>query len=95
VFLTAVHTGALGALFTVSPGIWYPDYQQQANVWHIDALADQQLAGLIMWIPASVIFIVLGLALFAAWLGESERRAALGLMAAARSHGPRAHRLEE
>ena len=31
-----------------------------------------------MWIPAGVTFIVLGLALFAAWLGESGRRVALG-----------------
>jgi hypothetical protein len=30
-----------------------------------------------MWVPAGVLFIVLGLALFAAWLGESERRVAL------------------
>jgi len=29
-----------------------------------------------MWIPAGVVFIVLGLALFAAWLGEAERRVA-------------------
>jgi hypothetical protein len=27
-----------------------------------------------MWIPAGVVFILLGLALFAAWLGEAERR---------------------
>jgi len=43
--------GALGALLTVSPGVRYSDYQRQADVWHIDALADQQLAGLIMGIP--------------------------------------------
>ena len=45
---------------------------------NIDALADQQLAGLIMWVPSGVIFIVIGLALTAAWLGESERRVRLG-----------------
>ena len=31
-----------------------------------------------MWVPASVIFIVFGLALLAAWLGEAERRVRLG-----------------
>jgi len=41
-------------------------------------MEDQQLAGLIMWIPFGVIFLVVGLALFAAWLGEAERRAKLG-----------------
>ena len=38
------------------------------------ALADQQLAGLVMWIPAGVLLTFVGIALFAAWLGEAERR---------------------
>lgn len=29
-----------------------------------------------MWIPSGVIFIVVAIALFAAWLGEAERRVA-------------------
>ena len=78
VFLTAVHSSVLGALLTVAPSVWYSAYAATAAEWRIDALADQQLAGLLMWVPAGVIFIVFGLALFAAWLGESERRAALG-----------------
>ena len=78
VFLTAIHSSALGALLAVSPEVWYGDYGQQAQVWTVDALADQQLAGLLMWIPAGMIFIVFGLALFAAWLGESEKRVAFG-----------------
>ena len=52
VFLTAVHTSALGALLTVAPRPWYGEYGRQAAAWHIDVLADQQLAGLLMWIPA-------------------------------------------
>jgi putative membrane protein len=68
VFATAVHSGVLGALLTFSPTIWYPHYAQAG-------LEDQQLGGLLMWIPASVIFIAGGLYFFAAWLRESERRA--------------------
>jgi putative membrane protein len=78
VFMSAVHSSALGALLTVAPSVWYGDYARQAAAWRIDALADQQLAGLLMWIPAGVIFIVFGLALLAAWLGESERRVRFG-----------------
>lgn len=77
VFLTAIHSAVLGALLTTSSTAWYPDYRQQATAWHVNALADQQLGGLIMWVPAGVVFVLLGLALFAAWLGESERRAQL------------------
>lgn len=83
VFLTAIHSGALGALLTVAPAPWYDAYVRQGAAWHVDALADQQLAGLLMWIPASAIFIVLGLALFAAWMGEAERRVRFGATDAA------------
>ena len=83
VFLTAIHSGALGALLTVAPSPWYGAYARQGAVWQVDALADQQLAGLLMWIPAGVVFIVLGLALFAAWMGEAERRVRFGATDAA------------
>jgi cytochrome c oxidase assembly factor CtaG/cytochrome c2 len=78
VFLTALHSGTLGALLTIAPDPWYATYVRQAHAWGIDPLDDQQLAGILMWIPAGVIFIVLGLALLAAWLGESERRVRFG-----------------
>jgi putative membrane protein len=68
----------LGALLTVAPHVWYPSYSSAGVQWNVDALVDQQLAGLLMWVPSGVIFIVFGLAVLAAWLGESERRARLG-----------------
>ena len=85
VFLTAIHTSVLGALMTISPGVLYPSYLSAGAAWHVDALEDQQLAGLLMWVPSGLVFIVFGLALFAAWLGESGRRASLGTIAAARA----------
>jgi putative membrane protein len=78
VFLTAVHTSVLGALLTIAPWLWYPSYAAAATQWHLDAAADQQLAGLLMWVPSGAAFIVFGLGLMAAWLGESDRRARLG-----------------
>ena len=77
VFTTALHSSILGALLTFAPRLWYPIYEARATRWNLDALEDQQLAGLLMWIPAGVVFLVLGLALFAAWLGQAERRVAL------------------
>lgn len=78
VFLTAIHTSVLGALLTVAPWLWYQSYATAAARWQIDAIGDQQLAGLLMWVPSGIAFIVFGLGLMAAWLGESERRAQLG-----------------
>lgn len=80
VFLTAVHSSVLGALLTVTSRVLYPTYEMRGAAHAVDAQADQQLAGLIMWVPSGVIFIVIGIALFAAWLGEAERRARLGVV---------------
>jgi putative membrane protein len=74
VFATAMHTSVLGALLTVASRLWYPIYQARGMPWGIDAYEDQQLAGLIMWVPAGVLLGLLALGLFAAWLGESARR---------------------
>jgi putative membrane protein len=81
VFTTVVHTGILGAVLTLSPVPMYPVYVERAP----DPLADQQLAGLVMWIPAGVVLTLVGLGLFAAWLGEAERRTrkVLAVLAAA------------
>lgn len=77
VFATTGHSGVLGALITFAPYLWYPIYGARTAAWGLSAVEDQQLAGLIMWIPAGVLFAILGIALFAAWLGEAERRVAL------------------
>jgi len=72
VFATAVHSGVLGALITFSPNVWYPPYVASHHSG-ADALEDQQLAGLLMWIPAGITFVAGGLILFAAWLRESDK----------------------
>ena len=73
VFATAMHTQILGALLTFGRRIWYPTHALRTGS---AALEDQQLAGIVMWVPFGVIFVVIALALFAAWLGEAERRVA-------------------
>jgi putative membrane protein len=76
VFATALHTGALGALIALARQPWYPDQTRG-----LDALADQQLAGFIMWIAAGIWLTGLGLGLFVVWLGQlgSRRRQAFAL----------------
>ena len=74
VFTTAVHTGILGALLTFAGTPIYPSYVGTAAAQGTDALADQQVAGLLMWVPAGIVLTLLGLALFMAWLGEADRR---------------------
>ena len=73
VLTTLLHTGFLGALLTFAPSVWYPSYADARNPWGIAALDDQQLGGLIMWVPAGAIFIAAGLLLLAQWLRTLER----------------------
>jgi cytochrome c oxidase assembly factor CtaG len=72
IFGTAVHTSILGALLTFSGAIWYPAYALRTQAWGIAPLEDQQVGGLIMWIPAGVIYLAAGLTTFGLWLRESE-----------------------
>jgi putative membrane protein len=75
-FTTAIHTGILGALLTFAPVIFYPAYSATAPSWGLTPLQDQQIGGLIMWVPAGVVYLVAGLILFARWLRQSEMLAA-------------------
>ena len=75
-FTTSVHSGALGALITVAGSVWYPSYVGLTSSWGLTPLEDQQLGGLIMWIPASLVYVIAGLALFAGWLREADLRSA-------------------
>jgi cytochrome c oxidase assembly factor CtaG len=75
VFTTSLHSGLLGALLTFSRSVWYPSYVGLTSSWGLSPLEDQQLGGLIMWIPAGVLYAIAGLALVAGWLREAETRA--------------------
>ena len=72
VFTTAVHTSILGALLTFAPRLWYPAYSTTTEAWGLTPLEDQQIGGLIMWVPAALIYLAAGLWLFAGWLRESD-----------------------
>jgi putative membrane protein len=70
IFTTMAHTGALGALLTWSDLVWYPSYIGAGEAFGLGALQDQQLGGLIMWVPGGIAYLIAGLALAAAWLAS-------------------------
>jgi putative membrane protein len=69
--LTLMHTGMLGALMTFAPQLLYPDHP--AGFAGFDALSDQQLAGLLMWVPGGFIYSAAALALAGVWLLRTGR----------------------
>jgi len=67
--------GFLGALLTFSPRLLYPAYTDRALLAGVDALRDQQLAGLLMWVPGGAPYLVVGLLLVVALTRELRRDA--------------------
>jgi cytochrome c oxidase assembly factor CtaG len=45
-----------------------------APAWHLTALEDQQIGGLIMWIPAGTLLLIVALVQLVKWLQESQTR---------------------
>jgi putative membrane protein len=72
VFATAAHTALLGAIITLAPA---PLYRTYARLLGDVALADQTVAGLVLWVTAGALLTLVGLALLAARLRESGRPA--------------------
>ncbi len=58
--------------FTSQP--WYSYYANSAPRWGLTPLQDQQLAGIIMWMPGGAVFTLLTIGCFAAWLRSLEKR---------------------
>ena len=76
VFTTSAHSGVLGAMITFARHVWYPAYSETTRSWGLTPLEDQQLGGLIMWVPAATVYVIAALALMVGWMKESERRVA-------------------
>jgi putative membrane protein len=70
VFTTMLHTSALGALLTLATHASYVA-TGQATLLGLTALEDQQLGGLVMWVPGSAAYLVAGLAIVAACLAPA------------------------
>jgi cytochrome c oxidase assembly factor CtaG len=77
-FVTMLHTSILGALVALAPRVIYRLQTADAARWGLTSLQDQQLAGLIMWIPAGLIYASAALLCLAAWIAGSQRSSGLG-----------------
>lgn len=62
---TIAQMGLLGALIVFAPRPLYPVHLASTAAWGLTPLADQELAGLLMWVPALLPYLAMGLRL--AW----------------------------
>lgn len=68
VIATALPNGLLGALMTLATSPWYPAYAARVTEWGTTPLVDQQIGGLLMWIPPGTVYVVVVAALLLVWL---------------------------
>jgi putative membrane protein len=73
-FLTMIHTSILGALMALAPRVIYIAQTQAAATWGLTPLEDQQLAGMIMWVPAGTIYAASAMTMLALWIRGSSGR---------------------
>ncbi|HEY0673436.1 MAG TPA: cytochrome c oxidase assembly protein [Longimicrobiales bacterium] len=80
-FALSIPMSVVSALITLSESVLYPWYSDAQRVFTLSALEDQQLGGLIMWVPGALIFWVAISILFYRWATaenrEEERQRAL------------------
>ena len=70
-FTTTIHTAVLGALIALASNPWYAESPQPSMGWQLTSLEDQQLGGLIMWVPGCIVYVGCALVLFARWITAS------------------------
>jgi len=71
-FLVGIPMQIVAALITLSGTVLYPWYSVAPRTWGLSPLDDQQLGGLLMWVPGNLyMFLVIGV-LFLMWSRENQ-----------------------
>lgn len=73
IFMNGMPAVLLGAGLTFMPPLYAP-YLAAPVVWGISHTVDQQLGGLIMWIPVNLFYIVIMSILFLQWMQKQEQK---------------------
>ncbi len=72
VFTAGLQGVFLSALLTFAQTSWYAGYATTTTPWGLSPLADQQLAGVLMWIPGNAIYLATALGLLVTWIRPTE-----------------------
>jgi putative membrane protein len=71
-FLVGIPMQFVAAMITLSDQVLYPWYSVAPRTWGLTPLEDQQLGGLLMWVPGNLwMFLAIGV-LFFMWARETE-----------------------
>ncbi|MFN2432139.1 MAG: cytochrome c oxidase assembly protein [Gemmatimonadota bacterium] len=73
-FLLGIPMMALAAIITLAEGRLYPWYGPAPRLWGLTPLQDEQLGGLIMWVPGSMALWAAITVVFFRWSAQKEDR---------------------
>ncbi len=90
VFALGMQSVFLSLLLTFASTPFYAGYASTTAAWGLTPLEDQQLAGVIMWVPAGFVYVGAALLLLHLWLGDPDVEPTTPVPAAP---GPQAGRL--
>jgi putative membrane protein len=85
-FLTGLQMSLLGALLTFGARPWFPVHFGTTAPWGLSPLEDQQLGGLIMWVPAGLLltgYAILMLGLELSRMSHADRASPRGALGSA------------
>jgi putative membrane protein len=68
VFGMTLQSALLALLLTFARTPWYVGYTTTTRPWGLEQLADQHLAGAIMWVPAGFVYLGVALTLLIGWV---------------------------
>lgn len=69
-FFMSLPPTIIGALLTFAGYVLYPAYEAVARPWGMSAQADQELAGLLMWLPGGLVYFVVLTIVFFRWFNR-------------------------
>jgi putative membrane protein len=72
-FLLGIPMSVVGAMITLADTPLYPFYVAAPRVWGLSPLDDQQIGGLIMWVPGGLVFWLAMTVVWFRWSAREER----------------------
>jgi cytochrome c oxidase assembly factor CtaG len=86
-FLATIPMMAIAAPITLAEDVLYPFYAATGAGWPLPPRADQELAGILMWVGGTFGYLVAGTVVFFRWAGPEVRDDGAALTAAGAAHG--------
>jgi cytochrome c oxidase assembly factor CtaG len=77
-FFTSLQCAVLGIFLTLARQPWYPAQENFTSYLGLTPLEDQQLAGLVMWVPPGFVYLCFALYFAAQWISCASKAPAIG-----------------